>query len=804
MAEAPLINFDWSPSAGPVGFTLDGDTFPPTDDARYAAKETPPATVITFTAQAVASPGQKFVYFEWDFGDGRHGRGQSVTHSYPFFTPEAQVTLRVTDTRHRVYIVDKMINIHAAVVAGGLDPAKLDPLNYILADPSEDNVPSVLDAVGGALQLRARTQRQLGEVQLDSHLTLTGDVIESPPAHITYDPAHVHGSGSSDLATLSYAGSDYQGLQLHSAAAVEYLQWDDRFTRTNLKQWDVKVGNLHSLGFADADLIVFGGMDDATGERLQARLFNDSGANTINVFFEKVSAAGAVTVLGSSSMAWAGFFGQGVGLSKRGKFATAYVTNPSRTVSITLSDADATRFETGKFGWGWNGNLGTDDSQNWPLDFFVLTDIFPEHFEYTYGQIYTPSLDTPPGSNVMVWQKFIMDDTLNPGTLEKIDMRYNPQVGGLLAKWRDARTGGGHVALAAPTVIDSTAIPNPLDIGDTTGFPATGTVIIYEPYPSQRVMLVDYTGKTGTTLTGTSLNDTLPQDDTAAPWSTGTMIRPLPNVSQIGGVFTYVDIYSGGLGILTDWMGSTWDALNDPDELFLEVGVTREWTTLAADWHYDGTPFAAQENVVVTDPSRVPSNYNGALIFEGAASTLYDTDGHPYESGQGAVYVSWTAKTGSTLTGVQSHADTSPPSRAGLAHVFPAGTKIALSQWNIPLVDGVSIPGHQGYGNNSQVFFDNGYTLSANAPISGFPGALRALTPYWTVLRIVGNEVKWEFWESDPFVGGNTYKVRLRMVINDATRITRFGAAASGGVGIMGYTQPYPVTKTLDWGYQTL
>lgn len=122
--QRPLIDFDWSPISGPVGFTIGSDTFPPTADARFAAEETPVNTLISFTALTTALPHQQFIYFDWDFGDGEQGHGPTVKHTFPIRTPEAQVVLTIRDQQNRTFRRTKMVNLHSH-----------DPIFLIIHDP---------------------------------------------------------------------------------------------------------------------------------------------------------------------------------------------------------------------------------------------------------------------------------------------------------------------------------------------------------------------------------------------------------------------------------------------------------------------------------------------------------------------------------------------------------------------------------------------------------------------------------------------------------------------------------------------
>lgn len=137
MRPRPLIDFTWSPTAGPVAFTLGGEFFPPAG-SRYAASKTPVATAVRFTARVDLLGGAPILRYDWDFGDGHRGSGLSVSHVYPFKVVEAQVTLTVTDTKRQQFRVSKMVNLV-------IPPDYLNSGLYVNADTVDNSPVSALN-----------------------------------------------------------------------------------------------------------------------------------------------------------------------------------------------------------------------------------------------------------------------------------------------------------------------------------------------------------------------------------------------------------------------------------------------------------------------------------------------------------------------------------------------------------------------------------------------------------------------------------------------------------------------------------
>lgn len=102
-----LVNFTWSPTAGPLTYASAGNAYPyihqadavtRATDARYASFATPINTLITFVATA-SSPGAVITEYKWDLGDGTIGYGATIGHTYKVATLQTAATLIVTDSQ---------------------------------------------------------------------------------------------------------------------------------------------------------------------------------------------------------------------------------------------------------------------------------------------------------------------------------------------------------------------------------------------------------------------------------------------------------------------------------------------------------------------------------------------------------------------------------------------------------------------------------------------------------------------------------------------------------------------------------
>jgi hypothetical protein len=93
----PSVDFTWSPTAGTFSMIINGNSYPPTADARFAATYTPVNTPVTLTAVASWDPRAPIVEYRWDTGDGFVKFGSSVTHTFRIPNPHLAVTLEVTD-----------------------------------------------------------------------------------------------------------------------------------------------------------------------------------------------------------------------------------------------------------------------------------------------------------------------------------------------------------------------------------------------------------------------------------------------------------------------------------------------------------------------------------------------------------------------------------------------------------------------------------------------------------------------------------------------------------------------------------
>lgn len=115
-----ILGFEWTPLGAAFTYTLSGNTYPYVtqedaivrdSDYRYESFITTLDTLLTFTALTSAPPGVSVIEYKWNFGDGKIGYGQSVTHTYKTPAAQTSVTLRITDNKNRKKSVHKILNL---------------------------------------------------------------------------------------------------------------------------------------------------------------------------------------------------------------------------------------------------------------------------------------------------------------------------------------------------------------------------------------------------------------------------------------------------------------------------------------------------------------------------------------------------------------------------------------------------------------------------------------------------------------------------------------------------------------------
>jgi hypothetical protein len=107
------IDFSWSPTSNPIGITINGNTYPPSSDPRFAAYAAPVATPITFTATALVNPRAPIIEYKWTTGDGFIKFGQIITHQYKIANPHVEVTLETVDSLGRRRVVSHVLTLES-------------------------------------------------------------------------------------------------------------------------------------------------------------------------------------------------------------------------------------------------------------------------------------------------------------------------------------------------------------------------------------------------------------------------------------------------------------------------------------------------------------------------------------------------------------------------------------------------------------------------------------------------------------------------------------------------------------------
>ena len=96
--------------------------------ASFTASATSGAAPLTINFSAILSFDADgiIVKFEWDFGDGTSGSGESASHTYTT-SGSFTVVLRVTDDNGATDTASKTISVSAAEVPGGAGAGPTEP-----------------------------------------------------------------------------------------------------------------------------------------------------------------------------------------------------------------------------------------------------------------------------------------------------------------------------------------------------------------------------------------------------------------------------------------------------------------------------------------------------------------------------------------------------------------------------------------------------------------------------------------------------------------------------------------------------
>lgn len=133
----PEVNFSWSPRLIAYTLQVGGNSYPWLANQPSAGAPAQPnihrtaaLQELTFVAEVRVPEGFFVTEYEWDFGDGAKGYGETVTHMYTTPSPSTRTRLCVTDNYGRRYCVGKPMNLYAAdlTVVGG----------FVLVNPPEE------------------------------------------------------------------------------------------------------------------------------------------------------------------------------------------------------------------------------------------------------------------------------------------------------------------------------------------------------------------------------------------------------------------------------------------------------------------------------------------------------------------------------------------------------------------------------------------------------------------------------------------------------------------------------------------
>lgn len=153
ISKVPEVNFDWSPKLIAYTLQVGGNIYPwranePVQGALAQGDiyRTAAAQEITFVADVRVPTGILITEYEWSFGDGGKGYGDTVTHSYTTSAPSARTRLCVTDNRGRRFCVGRPMNLYLAdlAVIGGfslVNPPRDGDL--VAGSPTVSNIDTV-------------------------------------------------------------------------------------------------------------------------------------------------------------------------------------------------------------------------------------------------------------------------------------------------------------------------------------------------------------------------------------------------------------------------------------------------------------------------------------------------------------------------------------------------------------------------------------------------------------------------------------------------------------------------------------
>ncbi|SMO64990.1 PKD domain-containing protein [Halorubrum cibi] len=135
-------------SGGDAGGDADGE---PTAAFEYEPSEPATETQVAFNAVDSAAPGSEIVSYEWEFGDGETGSGETVTHAYA--DPGGyNVRLTVTDDRdasastvETVSVADGESTIEVPGFGIGSGLAALGGAGYLLKRRADGSVEDTID-----------------------------------------------------------------------------------------------------------------------------------------------------------------------------------------------------------------------------------------------------------------------------------------------------------------------------------------------------------------------------------------------------------------------------------------------------------------------------------------------------------------------------------------------------------------------------------------------------------------------------------------------------------------------------------